>query len=230
MKNNILTISEKWTASLKHDSKILGIDLTSAMLAQFVLYVENLLLWNKTYNLTSITNLEDIRILHILDSLTIAPFIQEKSVLDIGTGAGFPGLPLALVLPHITFTLLDSNNKKTRFLRHIVRELQLKNVNIQHTRVENFQTQETFANIVTRATSDPINIINLAKHLCNPLHGKWLFMRGKYVENEIIQLRQYLTNVNLDTNANTNYNWHSVTNYKLDIPQQIIERNLIVVD
>lgn len=226
MNINSFAIPQKWTDSLKHDSNFLNIDMSVEILEKFVDYTKNLLLWNKTYNLTAITNLEDIRVLHILDSLSIMNFIKGKSVLDVGTGAGFPGIPLALLLPNINFTLLDSNNKKIKFLNHIVRELKLKNVVTQHVRVENFNSPEFFDNIVTRATSNPIDIISSTQHLCQIQNGRWLFMRGKCSEQETLALRQFLNNDKI----NIKHRWNNISVKKLLIPRQELERNLIVVE
>jgi len=123
--------------------------------------------WNKAYNLTAIRNREDMVRLHVLDSLAIVPFIEGKRVIDIGTGAGLPGIPLAIYLPEIEFTLLDSNAKKTRFVQQAILELKLKNVSVCHNRVEQYHPEKGFDTVITRAFAGLSDIVELTAHLLN---------------------------------------------------------------
>ena len=134
--------------------------------------------WNKAYNLTAIRNREDMVRLHVLDSLAIVPFIEGKRVIDIGTGAGLPGIPLAIYFPEIEFTLLDSNAKKTRFVQQVILELKLKNVSVWHNRVEQYHPEKSFDTVITRAFAGLSDIVELTAHLLNK-DGVLLAMKGQ---------------------------------------------------
>ncbi|MBN1684266.1 MAG: 16S rRNA (guanine(527)-N(7))-methyltransferase RsmG [Gammaproteobacteria bacterium] len=140
-------------------------------------YVSLILKWNKFYNLTAITDPQEIVIKHILDSLSVLPYLKGDRILDVGTGAGFPGIPLAISLPNKHFSLLDSSNKKIQFLIHIVSMLHLKNIEIIHSRVESYQNQQGFNTIITRAFSDLPHFLKTTQHLIGP-HGIFIAMRG----------------------------------------------------
>ena len=143
--------------------------------------------WNKAYNLTAIRGREDMVRLHLLDSLAIAPFIEGKRVIDIGTGAGLPGIPLAICLPETEFTLLDSNAKKTRFVKQVILELKLKNVNVFHHRVEHYQPEQPFNTVITRAFASLSDIVKLTAHLVDK-DGVLLAMKGQNPEAELAQV------------------------------------------
>lgn len=144
-------------------------------LLSFIKLIEK---WNKAYNLTAIRNREDMVRLHVLDSLAIVPFIEGKRVIDIGTGAGLPGIPLAIYLPEIEFTLLDSNAKKTRFVQQAILELKLKNVSVCHNRVEQYHPEKRFDTVITRAFAGLSDIVELTAHLLNK-DGVLLAMKGQ---------------------------------------------------
>jgi len=165
--------------------KILVSGLQSLNLSQAEVKIEQLLgfiklieKWNKAYNLTAIRNREDMVRLHVLDSLAIVPFIEGKRVIDIGTGAGLPGIPLAIYMPEIEFTLLDSNAKKTRFVQQAILELKLKNVSVCHNRVEQYHPEKGFDTVITRAFAGLSDIVELTAHLLNK-DGVLLAMKGQ---------------------------------------------------
>lgn len=151
---------------------------------KLLLHLSLLAKWNKTYNLTAITNLDAMVTLHLLDSLAIAQLIQGPNILDVGSGAGFPGIPLAIALPQYNFVLLDSNRKKTTFLTNVVAQLKLTNVKVIHERVENFHFAQGFDTIVTRATFSLSDFVTLTKHLLHP-KGYLLAMKGQYPTEEL---------------------------------------------
>lgn len=153
-------------------------------LLKFIALIEK---WNKAYNLTAVRNIEDMARLHILDSLTVLPYIHGNKVADIGTGAGLPGIPLAIFLPAVEFVLVDSNSKKTRFVQQAILELKLKNVSVQHARVENFIPNELFSTVTMRAFASLQDIIQLTKHLIAP-SGILLAMKGQAPNAEEIKI------------------------------------------
>lgn len=150
-------------------------------------FIELIGKWNKAFNLTAIRNNEAMISLHLLDSLAVLPYISGSSVIDIGTGAGLPGIPLAVMLPNKTFTLLDSNSKKTRFVQQAALELKLLNVQVCHSRVEDFKAENLFDTVITRAFTHLSGIMKMAGHLLAP-GGILLAMKGQYPEEELRQL------------------------------------------
>jgi len=147
-------------------------------------YVALLEKWNRTYNLTAVRDPQDMVTRHLLDSLAIAPYLSGQRVLDIGSGPGLPGIPLAIARPDLSFTLLDANAKKTRFMTQVVGELALNNVEVVQNRVENYRPVQKFDTLVSRAFASIADMLNGAQHLCAP-HGRYLAMKGAYPEAEL---------------------------------------------
>lgn len=143
--------------------------------------------WNKTYNLTAIRRKQDMVALHLLDSLAMLPFIEGKRVIDIGTGAGLPGIPLAICRPDIEFTLLDCNAKKTRFVQQAILELKLENVVVCHQRVEDYHPEQGFNSVITRAFANLADIVALTAHLLAK-DGVLLAMKGQNPAAELAQV------------------------------------------
>jgi len=166
--------------------------------------------WNKAYNLTAIKKKQDMVTLHLLDSLTVIPYLQEPRVIDIGTGAGLPGIPLAICLPEMRFTLLDSNAKKTRFVQQAVLELKLGNTEIQHNRVENYYPQQAYDTVITRAFAELTHIFDLTSHLLKK-NGLLLAMKGHCTKEEFEKVKA------------------STTAIPVRIPGVEAERNLILI-
>lgn len=147
-------------------------------------YLALLKKWNKAYNLTAIRDPLEVISKHLMDSLAILPFIQGKHIIDVGTGPGLPGIPLALAKPEYQFKLLDSNGKKTRFLREVTRTLQLDNVEIVESRAENYRPLQGFDTVVSRAFSSLSQMITWTSHLVAK-EGVWLAMKGLYPAEEL---------------------------------------------
>lgn len=145
--------------------------------------------WNAAYNLTAIRDLESMVSKHILDSLAISPWIKDGTILDVGTGAGLPGIPLAITHPERQFVLLDSNGKKTRFLNEVKRQLNLKNLEIVEFRVENYHPSQGFDTVISRAFSSLEQMIQWTQHLIAK-NGIWLAMKGRYPDTELNVLHQ----------------------------------------
>jgi len=162
----------------------LNLSVTDEKIDQLLGFIKLIEKWNKAYNLTAIRDREEMARLHILDSLAIAPHVEGKRVIDIGTGAGLPGIPLAICLPEIDFTLLDSNAKKTRFVQQVVLELKLKNVEVLHSRVENYYPEKTYDAVLTRAFAGLSDIVKLTAHLLAK-DGVLLAMKGQNPDAEL---------------------------------------------
>ena len=152
---------------------------------------------NKLHNLTSITQMDEMLKKHILDSFSINNLIKGKSVLDIGSGAGLPGMPLAIANPEQKYLLLDSNNKKIIFLNHVKIKLDVKNVDLLHSRIEDFRSKDGFDTIVCRSYSSLSTIyLNSEKHLRK--EGIIIAMKGKFPERELSELKAIDKNVDYE--------------------------------
>lgn len=167
--------------TLEQGLQALSLNVQPSLLLNYLSLLEK---WNHAYNLTAVRNPQDMLSKHILDSLAIARFVQGDSVLDVGTGAGLPGIPLAIANPQLQVVLLDSNGKKTRFLYEVKRVLQLSNVEIVHSRVEAYQPTQGFDTVVSRAFSDINQMLYWTKHLIKH-PGIWLAMKGRSPELEL---------------------------------------------
>lgn len=145
--------------------------------------------WNKAYNLTAIRDVEQMATLHILDSLAVLPYINGPRVADIGTGAGLPGIPLAVLSADTEFVLVDSNSKKTRFVQQAVLELKLSNVRVVHSRVEDFQPEQLFSTVMMRAFADMKTIMRLTRHLLAE-NSRLLAMKGVNPVQELQEIEE----------------------------------------
>ena len=147
-------------------------------------YVTELLNWNRVYNLTSVRKPADIITRHILDSLTLVPHLNGERVLDVGTGAGLPGIVLAIACPELEFVLLDSSSKKLRFVQQTLGILQLENVTLENCRLEEYRPEVLFDTIICRAFSDLPDFYRHTAQLCTD-NGRMLAMKGVYPMTEI---------------------------------------------
>lgn len=146
-------------------------------LTLFTRFLELLSKWNKAYNLTAIRRPEEMVTLHLFDSLSVTPYLHGVRILDVGTGAGLPGIPLAITHPEKQFTLLDSNQKKISFCQQVVLELGLKNVELIYQRVEQFIPPLQFDTILSRAFASISDMLKSSAHLCAS-GGRFLAMKG----------------------------------------------------
>jgi len=170
---------------------------------------------NKLYNLTSIIQTEEMLSKHILDSLSINYLIKGKNVLDIGSGAGLPGIPLAVINPDINFLLLDSNNKKIIFLNHVKINLNIKNIDLVHARIEDFNNDVRFDTIICRSYASLSKIyLNSKKHLKN--RGIIIAMKGKEPYQELKELREISKDICVDVKS-------------LNVPGLVAERHAIII-
>ncbi|MBB3048684.1 16S rRNA (guanine527-N7)-methyltransferase [Litorivivens lipolytica] len=172
---------------LERGLKALDLDLSETQTDLLLRYLALLVKWNRAYNLTAIRDPQEMVIKHLLDSLTVVPYITRQRLLDVGTGAGLPGIPLAIVYPDKQFELLDSNGKKTRFLTQVVAELGLPNVRVHNLRIESGQLEPVYEGILSRAFA---SLADMTRD-CGPLliqGGELLAMKGVYPTEELSQL------------------------------------------
>lgn len=161
----------------------------SAVQHQLTEYLLLLAKWNQAYNLTSVRDVREMVTQHIVDSLSVASFVHGKRILDIGTGAGLPGIPLALQMPEREFVLLDSNGKKTRFLTHVIQTLKIKNVTVVQARAEAFKPEVCFDSVITRAFSSLAEFLEKTQSLCCS-DGLFLAMKGNYPTEELVEISE----------------------------------------
>ena len=162
----------------------LQLELNTSVQRKLIDFVQLLVKWNRAYNLTAIRQPEQMVTRHLLDSLVIGPYIQGPRILDVGTGAGLPGIPLALAYPDLHFTLLDSNGKKIRFVTQAVAELGLANVDVVQSRIEAFQPTSRFDTITARAYASIEELISQTTRLLAE-EGQYLVMKGVYPVAEV---------------------------------------------
>jgi 16S rRNA (guanine527-N7)-methyltransferase len=144
--------------------------------------------WNRAYNLTSIREPEKMVTHHLLDALAVRPFLRGARVVDVGTGGGIPGIPLALASPEREFLLLDGNAKKTRFVTQAATELGLANVAVERARSEDYRPTRPFDTVISRAFASLAQMLELTQHLCAP-DGLFLAMKGTYPTDELREVK-----------------------------------------
>lgn len=164
----------------------LGIEISPQQQDLLLAYLELLVKWNKAYNLTAVRNPDEMVSRHLLDSLSVVNFVEQAgdNWLDVGSGGGMPGVPLAIMFPLKRFTLLDANGKKTRFLTQVKLELQLDNLDVVNSRVEDFRPEQLFDGICSRAFSSLFEFTSWTRHL-GGLHTCWLAMKGLHPADEL---------------------------------------------
>jgi 16S rRNA (guanine527-N7)-methyltransferase len=166
----------------------MGVELPPAARQHLGAHLELIEKWNRVHNLTAVRDMQQMIPLHLLDSLSLLPHLHDaKSVIDVGTGPGFPGVPLAIARPGLRFTLLDSSHKKCAFLEQARTELALANVTVVCARVEEYRPAERYDIVVSRAFADLADFINQSQHLAAP-HGRFLAMKGVYPFDEIARV------------------------------------------
>ena len=165
-------------------SRHMGLNLSDQMNDQLMAYLNLVEKWNRVYNLTAIRDRDEMIKLHFLDSLSILNYVNVKNLLDVGSGAGFPGVVLAIVKPEMKVTVMDSVNKKTTFMQQVKSELSLTNLNVVNGRVEEYQPAILFDAVTSRAFSNLKNMISLTQHTLQK-NGMWLAMKSKDVKEEL---------------------------------------------
>ena len=189
----------------------LPLDLPEAAIARLLAYVDLLARWNATYNLSAVRDPLEMVTRHLLDSLAIVPYVRGETLADLGSGAGLPGIPLAIFAPQRQVTLVDSNGKKTRFLRAAVRELGLANVRVAECRVE--AVKDTFDCITVRALASLADMLGWGGSLLAP-EGAWLALKGRFPQDELAALPA---------------GFHVDAVVALDVPGLDAERHVVII-
>lgn len=171
-------------SAIERGTEALPVALDSQQIHQLAALVGLLAKWNRVYNLTAVRDPHEMVTRHILDSLAVLPFLRGDSLLDVGTGAGLPGLPLAIARPDLSITLLDSSDKKLRFVRQVVAELGLDQATTVHTRMQAYQPAQPFAMVISRAVSSLSELYRMTHHLVRD-DGRFLFMKGVQPDAEL---------------------------------------------
>ena len=191
----------------------MNINLSNQIKESLIDYLILLDKWNKIYNLTGVKEIEKMVSVHLLDSLSAMPYIFGDMILDVGTGAGLPGIPLALCYPDKSFYLLDSNKKKTRFLNQVKIELQINNLYIESSRLENYQQNQCFHTIISRAFGSVKTIEPCVKYLCQNC-GNIVMMKGSYEKLSKEEIPSSLMQYNIE---------------KISIPGIFEEKHIVIL-
>lgn len=202
--------------TLREGAARMGIALTREQEDALLHYLALLLKWNKVYNLISRRASDNLVALHLLDSLSVLPYISGPRVVDVGSGAGLPGMPLAIMLPDCHFTLLDSNGKKGGFRTQAAIELGLKNVTVVSARAEEFHPEPGFEQVISRAFATIADMLAVAGHLAAP-GGRFLAMKGLYPHDELAELAEMPPEYRLEAV------------HTLEVPALGAERHLAIV-
>jgi len=184
----------KLETTLESGSAALGLALPHTVQQKLLDYLALLAKWNKVHNLTAVREVEDMVTLHLLDSFSILNHLHSQRILDVGSGAGLPGIPIALVRPECQVTVLDSSHKKAAFLRQAKAELGIDNLQVVCKRVEEYQPEKKFQTIISRAFSDLSEFVRLTRHLLAE-GGSWVAMKGVHPYDELEQVKQMRTQV-----------------------------------
>jgi len=169
----------------------LNLDLKDDQIDKLMSYLTLLQKWNKVYNLTAIRDPEEMLVKHLLDSLAVVPYIQGQRIIDVGTGGGLPGIPLAICYPDKQIDLLDSNSKKTRFLIQAKAELALVNTQVIHSRVEEYKPEPLYDGVISRAFAAMEDMLFWTHHLI-PVNGAWWAMKGQKEFEDLSSLEKKL--------------------------------------
>jgi len=203
---------QAYRSQLEKQLAALGLEVDTGQVERLLAYLALLVKWNKAYNLTAVRDPAEMITRHLVDSLSILPWIGDGRLIDVGSGPGLPGIPLAIMRPRLDVTTLDSNGKKTRFQNQVKLELGLDNLQVIHGRVEQCD-RGPYDQIVSRAFASLADMLNWTGHLCSD-QGVFLAMKGLYPEAELEQLPPGYT-----LNAC----------HRLDLPETEGERHLLIL-
>lgn len=203
-----MTLTQQLTSLISKTS----LQVTEQQINQLIQYVELLNKWNKAYNLTSVRDPSDMLIKHIMDSLMVGEVLKGENFIDVGTGPGLPGIPLAILYPERNFVLLDSLGKRITFLRQVVFQLKLANVTPVKARVEQYEGEVLFDGVLSRAFSSLTDMVTWCQHLIAPEQGRFFALKGQFPQEEIVQLPENIT---------------LVESYQIKVPELVGERHVI---
>ncbi len=189
-----------------------SLQVTEQQIQLLIKYVELLHKWNKAYNLTSVRDPSDMLVKHIMDSLMVGEVLSGESFIDVGTGPGLPGIPLAILYPQKNFVLLDSLGKRITFLRQVVFQLKLENVQPVKSRVEEYHPEQPFDGVLSRAFSSLNDMVTWCQHLVASESGRFFALKGQFPQDEIALLPE---NISL------------VKSYQIEVPQLVGERHVL---
>jgi len=178
---------------------------------QLIQYIELISQWNRVFNLSSVRDTDTMVTRHLLDSLSILPYIKGRTIIDVGTGAGLPGIPLSIAMPDRHFCLLDNNRKKIQFLEKVCQRLSLRNVHVVNHAVNEYRVEPLFESVISRSFSTLSDFLALSQHLVKP-GGQILAMKGVYPLTELQDL-------------NPNFKLTKV--YPLKVPELFAERHVV---
>lgn len=215
---------KRFEEEMSKKSKILGVRFSVEQIEQFYKYMNLLIEWNEKMNLTAITEPKEIILKHFIDSITILKYIDDNSKLvDVGTGAGFPGVPLSIMNPTLKITLVDSLNKRLIFLQEVVKELNLKNIEIVHARAEEFGQNKNYREKFNIATSRAVaNLATLSEYLVPlvKIGGKIISMKASNAKEEINDAQKAIEVLGGKIEKIEEF----------DLPESDIGRTIIIID
>lgn len=203
-----MTLSQQLSSLIEKTS----LAVTEQQIQLLVQYVELLNKWNKAYNLTSVRDPNEMLVKHIMDSLMVGEVIHGDSFIDVGTGPGLPGIPLAILYPERNFVLLDSLGKRITFLRQVVFQLKLKNVQPVQSRVEAYQPETPFDGVLSRAFSSLNDMVSWCHHLIAEEQGRFFALKGQFPEDEIALLPDDI---------------ELITSHQIEVPKLVGERHVL---
>lgn len=196
-------------------ARALGVTVDARMRDRLADHIGQLAAWNRKMNLTAVTAPRDMVVRHVLDSLSVSPLVRGPRVLDVGSGGGFPGIPLSIVHPGLEMVLVESRGKKAEFLRYVVARMGLGNVAVVNSRIEHYRNDEKFDTLMARAFASLPELIRLTGHLHRP-GGRILAMKGRCPEAETAQLTRALRD--------------RLEMVKLEVPYLNADRHAVVID
>lgn len=206
-------MEQQYRDLLVKQSRQMKLELSDQQLDKLMQYHALLVKWNKAFNLTAVRSPLDMVTRHLTDSLSVLPHINVERLIDVGSGPGLPGIPLAICRPDLPITLLDSNIKKSRFQFQAKAELGLDNVEVIHERVEKFIPEQRFDGVISRAFASLQDMLHWTEHLCSE-QGVFLAMKGMYPAEEIEQLPEKI---------------ELRQSIRLDVPDTEGERHLLIL-
>ena len=206
---------------LRRGCSELGLEITEAEETALMQHLGLLQKWNRTHNLTAITDTKQIVVQHLLDSLSILPYIKGTNLLDVGTGGGFPGLPIAVCRSALSVTLLDSRGKRMQFLQHCRSSMRLPNLSLENRRIEKYQPNVKFDTLTARAFTSLANMVGLCRHCLNS-GSRLLAMKGSYPHEELDLFYQFCEEDQI--------NCQQVTVRPLEVPYLDARRHLVIIE